>query len=159
MLYKGYFQSPVGNILIIADNVVIQQISFINAIPDGFDLSESNALIEAAKEQFSLYFLKKLTKFDLPMACRLTEFQTRVLDEVQKIPFGQTVTYSQLAKRMGSINLTRAVATANALNPNLIVIPCHRVVGKNNDLTGYAGELWRKKWLLEHENAIIPLLF
>lgn len=158
MLCKGYFESPVGNILISADDVALHQISFINAIPDGFDSSVSNALIEATKEQLSLYFSKRLTKFDLPLAFGLTEFQNQVLEEVQKIPYGQTVTYTQLAKRMGSIKLTRAVAAANAANPNLIVIPCHRIVGKNNDLTGYAGELWRKKWLLEHENAIIPLL-
>ncbi len=157
MLCRGCLESPIGNILITADENAVHQISFINVIPDGFELN-ANTWTEAAKDQLSLYFAGKLKQFDLPLLSGLTEFQNLVLEEVKKIPYGQTVTYSQLAKRMGSLKLTRAVAAANASNPNLIVIPCHRVIGKNNDLTGYAGELWRKKWLLRHENAIIPLL-
>ena len=157
MLCRGCLESPIGNILITADENAVHQISFINVIPDGFEL-KANILTEVAKEQLSLYFSGKLKQFDLPLLSGLTEFQNLVLEEVKKVPYGQTVTYSQLAKRMGSLKLTRAVAAANASNPNLIVIPCHRVIGKNNDLTGYAGELWRKKWLLRHENAIIPLL-
>lgn len=159
MLRQSIFESPVGNILIIADDDALHRVSFINTIPEGFDFSQSCTILEAAKEQLSLYFSKKLKKFELPLKSGLTEFQNRVLEEVKKIPYGETVTYTQLAKRMGSIKLSRAVATANASNTNLIVIPCHRVVGKNNDLTGYAGELWRKKWLLEHENAIVSFLF
>jgi methylated-DNA-[protein]-cysteine S-methyltransferase len=159
MLCQCYLESPVGNILIVADDNALHQISFVNVIPDGFDHNISNALIKAAKEQLSLYFSGRLTQFDLPLKLGLTEFQNLVLEEVKKIPYGQTVTYSQLAKRMGSLKLTRAVAAANASNQILIAIPCHRVIGKNNDLTGYAGELWRKEWLLRHENAIIPLLF
>jgi methylated-DNA-[protein]-cysteine S-methyltransferase len=115
-------------------------------------------LIELAKCQLQSYFSHQLRKFEIPLHLRITDFQRRVLEEVARIPFGQTITYMQLAHRLGSDRLTRAVAGANASNPFLILLPCHRVVGRNNAMTGYAGEVWRKKWLLDHEKAI-PALF
>jgi methylated-DNA-[protein]-cysteine S-methyltransferase len=157
MLYCSYYPSPVGNIRITADDDFIYQVCFTEDIPRGTDLETSaSSLIEETKRQLSLYFGKELQDFNLPVGFKSTEFQKRVMVEVQKVPFGQTITYTQLASRLGSVRLTRAVAAANAANTNLIIIPCHRVVGKNNKLTGYAGELWRKKWLLDHENMMSP---
>ena len=159
MLYSEYFTSPIGNIQIIADDAALFKLSFVSEIPQGLEELCSCPVIEETKKQLELYFTKKLQKFELPISFRGSDFQKHVLDEVQKIPFGQTITYMQLAHRLGSTRLTRAIAGANAANPFLIIIPCHRVVGKNNNMTGYAGEIWRKEWLLKHENAIIPLVF
>ena len=81
-----------------------------------------------------------------------TDFQRKVWNELGKIPFGDTISYMDQSKNMKKIKAIRAIASANAKNPISIVIPCHRVVGSDGALTGYAGGLWRKKWLLEHEN-------
>lgn len=159
MLYSSYFNSPLGNILISADDDYVYQVCFYEDFPGGLVPETSSPIIEETKRQLSLYFEKKLKHFDLPLGCNSTEFQKRVMREVQQVPFGQTVTYTQLASRLGSVHLTRAVAAANASNTNLIIIPCHRVIGKNNSLTGYAGGLWRKAWLLNHENVTSPKIF
>jgi methylated-DNA-[protein]-cysteine S-methyltransferase len=153
MIYNGSYVSPIGNILIKADEESLLSIAF------GEDDTKGNtyfsAIIEDTKKQFDLYFSKKLRQFSLPLNLSSSEFQGKVLDEVKKIPFGEIVTYTQLAQRLGTVKLTRAVANANASNPFLIIIPCHRVVGKNGSMTGYAGEIWRKEWLLKHENSLI----
>ena len=83
-----------------------------------------------------------------------TEFQQKVWSQLQTIPFGKTISYIQLAKDLGDEKCIRAAASANGKNPFAIVVPCHRVIGKDGSLTGYAGGLWRKQWLLEHENFI-----
>jgi methylated-DNA-[protein]-cysteine S-methyltransferase len=97
------------------------------------------------------YFEGKRTHFSFPLHFIGTDFQQKVWDELSKIPFGTTYSYLDLAKKVGDIKAVRAVAAANAKNPLWIVIPCHRVIGSDGSLTGYAGGLWRKKWLLEHE--------
>ena len=152
MIYNGFYVSPIGNILIKADEDSLLSVAF------GEDDTKGNSyyssVIEETKKQLSLYFSKQLKHFDLPINISSSEFQGKVWQEVQKIPFGQIVTYTQLAQRMGSIKLTRAVANANANNCFLIIIPCHRVVGKNGSMTGYAGEIWRKEWLLKHESSV-----
>ena len=97
------------------------------------------------------YFAGKRLEFDLPLSPAGTAFQQQVWQELVKIPFGVTITYLQLAKRLGNVKSIRAAASANGKNPLAIIIPCHRVVGAGGQLTGYAGGLHRKKWLLEHE--------
>lgn len=151
MIYNGFYTSPIGNILIKADEDSLLSIAFGE---DAKGNSSSSSVIEETKKQLSLYFSKQLKQFNLPIHINSSPFQNKVLQEVQKIPFGQVVTYTQLAQRMGSIKLTRAVANANANNCFLIIIPCHRVVGKNGSMTGYAGEIWRKDWLLKHESSL-----
>lgn len=98
------------------------------------------------------YFDSKRTDFTFKLNPIGTEFQQKVWQELSQIPFGKTVSYMDLAKKVGDIKAIRAVASANGKNPLWIVIPCHRVIGSDGSLTGYAGGLWRKKWLLEHEN-------
>ena len=87
-----------------------------------------------------------------------TEFQKKVWQELLNIPFGKTCSYLELSKKLGDVKAIRAVAAANGKNPLWIVIPCHRVIGSDGSLTGYAGGLWRKKWLLEHENPVCKKL-
>nr|WP_262914739.1 methylated-DNA--[protein]-cysteine S-methyltransferase [Christiangramia lutea] len=113
------------------------------------DIPEELAL---AVKQMQDYFTGELQNFDLKLNPEGTAFQKRVWDHLQKIPFGKTTSYLQLSKDLGDEKAIRAVASANGKNPLWIVVPCHRVIGSDGSLTGYAGGLHRKKWLLEHEN-------
>jgi methylated-DNA-[protein]-cysteine S-methyltransferase len=110
-------------------------------------------LIEAVT-QLQDYFLGRRTKFTFKLNLQGTEFQKKVWQELLHIPYGKTCSYLELSKKIGDVKAIRAVASANGKNPLWIVVPCHRVIGKDGSLTGYAGGLWRKKWLLEHENPI-----
>lgn len=100
------------------------------------------------------YFSGKRTTFTFPINPSGTEFQKKVWQELLKIPFGKTCSYLDLSKKLGDVKAIRAVASANGKNPLWIVVPCHRVIGTDGSLTGYAGGLWRKKWLLQHENPV-----
>ena len=102
--------------------------------------------------QLQEYFDGKRTDFTFKLNLKGTDFQQKVWRELSKIPFGKTISYLDLAKKLGDPKVIRAAASANGKNPIWIVIPCHRVIGTDGSLTGYAGGLWRKKWLLEHEN-------
>lgn len=102
--------------------------------------------------QLQEYFEGKRTDFDLKLNPQGTEFQQKVWKSLLEIPYGKTVSYMDQTKKIGDVKAIRAVASANGKNPLWIAVPCHRVIGTNGSLTGYAGEIWRKKWLLEHEN-------
>jgi methylated-DNA-[protein]-cysteine S-methyltransferase len=110
--------------------------------------------IENTVKQFEEYFEGKRTQFDLRLAPEGTEFQKQVWKQLQEIQFGKTLTYQQMANQLGNPKVIRAAASANGRNPISIVIPCHRVIGSDGSLTGYAGGLHRKKWLLEHESPV-----
>jgi methylated-DNA-[protein]-cysteine S-methyltransferase len=110
--------------------------------------------IENTVKQFEEYFEGKRTQFDLKLAPEGTEFQKKVWKQLQKIQYGKTTTYQQMANHLGNPKVIRAAASANGKNPISIIIPCHRVIGTDGSLTGYAGGLYRKKWLLEHENPV-----
>jgi len=104
--------------------------------------------------QLNEYFEGKRTRFDLELNPKATEFQQRVWKGLLEIPFGKTVSYLELSKSLGDVKTIRAVAAANGKNPLWIIVPCHRVIGSDGSLTGYAGGLSRKKWLLEHESPV-----
>jgi methylated-DNA-[protein]-cysteine S-methyltransferase len=106
---------------------------------------------DAITEQIDAYFAGEREDFDLPLAPHGTAFQLRVWDELTRIPFGETISYSELARRLGDPKLVRAVGLANGRNPISIIIPCHRVIGADGSLVGYGGGLERKQWLLDHE--------
>ena len=112
-----------------------------------------NDLIEAVT-QLQEYFIGKRTEFTFKLNPKGTEFQKKVWQELLQIPYGKTCSYLELSKKLGDVKAIRAVASANCKNPLWIIVPCHRVIGTDGSLTGYAGGLWRKKWLLEHENPI-----
>lgn len=109
-------------------------------------------------QQLRAYFAGELTEFDLPMQLEGTEFQRRVWAALREIPYGKTISYGELAARIGSPGASRAVGLANGRNPIAIIVPCHRVIGSDGSLTGYGGGLDRKVWLLEHEAAQAKLI-
>jgi methylated-DNA-[protein]-cysteine S-methyltransferase len=111
--------------------------------------------LKAAATQIREYFEGNRSVFDLKLNPAGTEFQKKVWDELQHIPYGKTLSYLELSKKLGDPKAIRAVAAANGKNPLWIIIPCHRVIGTDGSLTGYAGGLWRKKWLLEHESPAL----
>ncbi|MFP8965242.1 methylated-DNA--[protein]-cysteine S-methyltransferase [Pokkaliibacter sp. CJK22405] len=121
--------------------------------PDSSDWQESNhhPLLIQAKLQLEEYFAGKRQSFDLPLAKRGTAFQQKVWASLQRIPFNQTRNYRQLAEMLEQPSAVRAVANANGRNPFTLIVPCHRVIGSDGSLTGYAGGLDRKAWLLKHE--------
>lgn len=117
------------------------------------DVPTDDSLIQQCVSQLHLYFKGELTAFDLPLYPHGTPFQQQVWEKLSKVPFGITKSYGDLALELGDMKKVRAVGTANGANPIAIIIPCHRIIASNGDLTGYAGGLWRKKWLLEHESS------
>jgi methylated-DNA-[protein]-cysteine S-methyltransferase len=118
-------------------------------------LCDDAELFQEARRQLDAYFAGQLMQFDLPLAPEGTDFQKRVWTELQNIPFGETITYGELARRLGNPNASRAVGLANGRNPLSILIPCHRVVGANGKLTGYSGGLSRKEALLKLEAEVL----
>jgi len=103
-------------------------------------------------QQLDEYFKGSRTEFDLKLNPIGTEFQLKVWQQLLEVPYGKTRSYLEQSKKIGDVKAIRAVASANGKNPLWIVIPCHRIIGSDGSLTGYAGGIWRKKWLLEHEN-------
>ena len=153
-LYFEYFDSPLGEIEVTSSQTELLSLVFTtinNKTLEKQPVSYS-PINEKVKQQITAYFNKELTKFDLPLKPAGTEFQKKVWHELMKIPFGTTVSYLTLTKKMEDAEAIRAVAAANGKNPIAIIIPCHRVIGTDGKLVGYSGELWRKKWLLEHES-------
>jgi methylated-DNA-[protein]-cysteine S-methyltransferase len=148
MQYQTSFNSPLGCLILKSDGQAITSISFSEVV-----LHEENTceVFDSCKTQLQDYFSGKLLAFDLPLSPEGTEFQQRVWAELLKIPYGETITYMELAVRLGDPKCIRAAGTANGKNPIAIIIPCHRVIGAGNKLTGYAGGIWRKKILLELE--------
>ncbi len=113
--------------------------------------------LKAAATQLKEYFAGDRKDFDLPLSPNGTDFQQRVWKELESIPWGQTTSYMKIAEAVGTRLTIRAVGGANGKNPIAIIIPCHRVISTDGKLTGYAGGLWRKQWLLEHEGQASQL--
>ncbi|MBW5801003.1 methylated-DNA--[protein]-cysteine S-methyltransferase [Halomonas elongata] len=115
-----------------------------------------NEITERARQQLDEYFAGERRDFELPLAPRGTDFQRRVWEALATIPFGETRNYAEIAEQLGCKGGQRAVGAANGRNPISIVVPCHRVIGSDGQLTGYAGGIGRKQWLLAHEAGEIP---
>lgn len=145
----AYINSPLGITRITGDDNGVTEISVRNEEQQP-TAKIPKALKEAVK-QLQEYFDGKRTEFTFKLNPQGTEFQQKVWQELLNIPFGKTVSYMDITKKLGDVKAIRAVASANGKNPLWIVVPCHRVIGTDGSLTGYAGGLWRKKWLLEHE--------
>lgn len=146
-----YINSPLGITKIVGDENGIAVISVSDVGTDEISKVVPEVLQDAVS-QLKEYFEGKRTDFNLKLNPKGTEFQQKVWKSLLEIPFGKTVSYMDQTKKLGDIKAIRAVASANGKNPLWIVVPCHRVIGTNGSLTGYAGGLSRKKWLLEHEN-------
>ncbi len=154
-MYYCYFESPVGNLLL-SGNELLESLHFPigkTRIEPGKDWIYKEELFLQAINQLKAYFKGERTRFDLELNIQGTEFQKIVWKELVKIPYGETISYGQLAERIGNPKASRAVGMANGKNPISIIVPCHRVIGKNGSLTGFGGGLEVKKNLLEFEKS------
>ena len=144
-----YIKTPLGIATVIGDE---QGVSVISVSDQGEVSTIIPKILSDAVSQLNEYFEGKRNGFTFTLNPKGTDFQKKVWKELLEIPYGETRTYMEQSKILGNIKAIRAVASANGKNPLWIVVPCHRVIGTSGSLTGYAGGLWRKKWLLEHES-------
>ncbi len=148
-IFYSYFESPIGFIEIIADKNNLKSVNFIEELPE--EKRKGNKITISTRKQLKEYFAGKLKKFNVPISFNGTEFQNKVWKALTGIPYGSVVTYSDISKIIGSEKSVRAVGSASAKNPISIIVPCHRVIAKSGKLSGYAGGIERKEWLIEHE--------
>ena len=156
-----YYKSPLGVLEIRSNGNAISDVLFINSWKGAkiieADLSfvkPKSPIIKNCIKQLDEYFAGTRTVFNIHTAQVGTAFQQTVWAELCNIPYGRTISYLELSKRIGNAKAIRAVGTANGNNSVCIIVPCHRVIGINGELVGYGGDLWRKKWLLGHEGKI-----
>jgi len=150
-MHTVFTQSPIGVIEIVGNSEGVSSILFKD--DDSLAISENIPKeLNDVVTQLQEYFEGKRSTFNMKISPKGTDFQKRVWNELLNIPFGKTLNYQQIANKLGDPKVIRAAASANGKNPISIIIPCHRVIGSDGSLTGYAGGLHRKKWLLEHEN-------
>ncbi|OGO20998.1 MAG: cysteine methyltransferase [Chloroflexi bacterium RBG_16_48_8] len=147
----GYYESSIGWIEIIGTENEILALKFVDQPRKGF---ATCPCVEAAIQQISEYFMSVRRAFDLPLDLHGTDFQRRVWRQLRTIPYGQIITYQEIANAIDKPQAVRAVGAANARNPISIIVPCHRVIGSDGSLTGYGGGIWRKEWLLKHEGCL-----
>jgi methylated-DNA-[protein]-cysteine S-methyltransferase len=148
--------SPIGGLRLTSNGAALTRVS----IADGDEATDTDVpsdvdpVLSAAREQLDAYFDMRLMHFDLPLEPRGTDFQLRVWESLRGIPFGETISYAELARRIANPKAVRAVGAANGRNPLMIVVPCHRVIGADGSLTGFGGGIERKQWLLDHETRV-----
>lgn len=147
--YKTYYKSEVGILEITASEKGIRSLGFSDTIPE--EIYEENEHIKKCLKQLREYFKGERKKFTINLDLQGTEFQKKVWLELLEIPYGETRSYIDVALKLGDENSVRAVGMANNRNPVALIVPCHRVIGADGKLIGYAGGLWRKDWLLKHE--------
>jgi methylated-DNA-[protein]-cysteine S-methyltransferase len=150
--YYGYYNSPIGILEIITSEEAITSVMFVE---EENKVTEEPQILKEAITQFEQYFKGLRNVFDVKYELQGTDFQNKVWNELVKIPCGETMSYKEMAIRIGNEKASRAVGNANGKNIISIIVPCHRVIGADKSLTGYAGGLNRKQWLLEHEKSFI----
>lgn len=148
-LYTTVYNSPVGTLKLQCSDSHVKAVLFYEG-KEPIERDE-HPLLQKCISQLDEYFAGSRKAFDLPLEQEGTSFQQKVWNLLLQIPFGKTVSYQALSNQYGDLKAIRAVASANGKNNLAIIVPCHRVIGSNRSLTGYAGGLWRKSWLLEHE--------
>ena len=156
-MYYDYLETPCGPLLVAGDAGGLHFVEFQSGErprPVQPDWERREQPLRDAKRQLAAYFKGDLQHFDLPLALLGTEFQQQVWRELQAIPYGETISYRTLAQRIGKPRAVRAVGAANGRNRLPVVIPCHRVIGSNGSLTGFAGGVPIKQWLLDHESGL-----
>lgn len=156
----AYYETPVGRLMLVADNSGLRQILFPvhgRAAKAGIEWTENKPALQETAQQLAAYFAGELEAFNLQLAPEGTPFQQRVWSALLNIPYGETISYGELARRIGQPTASRAVGLANGANPIPIVIPCHRVIGSNGKLTGYGGGLAVKEKLLALERRQMTL--
>lgn len=155
--FSAFFHSPIGWLEITASEAGIHSVLFRDTPPPENVLAEppGHPLLSTGLVQLGEYFRGQRSAFDLPLAPAGTDFQRRVWQALRTIPYGKTASYLDIARALGDPRAVRAVGRANGQNPIAIIVPCHRVIGRNRRLIGYAGGVWRKEWLLQHEGALL----
>lgn len=148
--FKTIYPSPVGMLQITCSSDTLCALTFRDETGVE-EASNPNHLTDETARQLDGYFGGTRQLFHIPMLQQGTPFQSKVWALLQAIPYGKTVSYRDLSKRYGDVKAIRAIASANGKNSLAIIVPCHRVIGSDQSLTGYAGGLWRKQWLLAHE--------
>lgn len=153
MLYQKHIPSPLGKITLVASNTGLRFVGFENQdyTSDELQVSETHPMLLKAEKQLGEYFAGKRKMFDVTVELRGTVFQIKAWRALQTIPYGKTISYGEQAKLLGNSNRARTAGVANSKNPISIIVPCHRVIGANGTLTGYAGGLNRKQHLLALE--------
>lgn len=147
-----YYRSTVGLIEVGATADALVTLYFVE---EPRHESRSSPLLALVTQQLTEYFAGTRTTFDLPLHFQGTAFQRQVWQQLRQVPYGQTLTYQDIANALGNPKAVRAVGAANGQNPISIIAPCHRIIGSNGNLTGYGGGLWRKEWLLKHEGYLL----
>lgn len=148
-----YYKSPIGTLEICGTEEYINRVLFLDSnFTRG---SKISPLLERCVQQLDEYFYLKRQIFDLPLSPQGTSFQKLVWQKLREIPYGRTSSYLEIARQIGNPKAIRAVGSANGKNPIAIIIPCHRVIGASGKLIGYGGGLWRKEWLLKHEQSVM----
>lgn len=157
MIIHSHYESPLGTLTLVAEGDALTGVFFDNharrPLPEAFG-ARDDAAFSAVRKQLDEYFAGIRTEFNLPLAPAGDGFQRRVWNELVRIPYGETRSYGAIAEQLGDKRLARAVGTANGRNPLAIIVPCHRVIGADGSLTGYAGGLDRKRELLSREGAL-----
>lgn len=153
---RACYSSPIGFLHISQLDEAITSIHFMQ---EPLNNEHTSPLLTQVKNELHAYFHNGLRQFSFPIQQQGTSFQNQVWDQLLQIPYGTTISYLEMARRLGDEKKIRAAGTANGKNQLAIVVPCHRVIGSNGQLVGYAGGLWRKEWLLKHEGALSPDLF
>ncbi|MGH8215166.1 MAG: methylated-DNA--[protein]-cysteine S-methyltransferase [Rhodanobacteraceae bacterium] len=160
MLYHDYIKTPIGPLLLVGDGAGLVEIGLPR---DGVaqvapaETRASKPKLHAAARELEEYFTGTRQQFDVPLHPSGTPFQLEVWGALLTIPYGETVSYADIAQRIGRPRAVRAVGAANGANPLAIIVPCHRVIGSHGDLTGYGGGLPAKRWLLAHERRHAPV--
>jgi len=149
-IQRAFLETPIGFVEIDCTGKGIRSLEFIDF---KVHIKRTPACLKECKDQLREYFEGKRKEFTVALDLQGSVFQLKVWNELLKIPYGETISYLELARRIGDTKALRAVGGANANNPVSVLIPCHRVIGMDGKLVGYGGGIWRKKWLLEHEYA------
>ena len=164
-LYRTIIDSPVGPLTLIASDRGLRAVLWLGDRDTKVEMTHAggpveggehdpNGFLDAAVNQLEEYFAGTRTEFDIPLDTVGTGFQRTAWDALRTIPYGETVSYGEQARRMGDVRKARAVGAANGRNPVSIIVPCHRVVGADGSLTGFGGGLEAKAWLLDHERRV-----
>lgn len=154
-MHSTIMSSPVGDLLLVAEGAALVRVEFARSAARAIGTAEEKDMTARAREELGAYFSGALDRFTVPMELRGTAFQKAVWEALREIPLGACATYGEIARAVRRPAAVRAVGGANHVNPIAILVPCHRVIGENGSLTGYAGGLEKKKWLLEHERRVV----
>lgn len=148
----AYYPSPIGLVELGATATALCTLYFVE---EPRHESTTSPMLALAIQQLNEYFAGTRTTFELPLDFQGTVFQRQVWQQLLTVPYGQTVSYQEIANTLGNPKAVRAVGGANGQNPISVIAPCHRIIGSNGNLTGYGGGLWRKEWLLKHEGYLL----